>query len=285
MKLLSLFALVLVPFAVAVPASDTEGIKDDVDKFINEKIIYKAVDAATPLLAKEINKAFAALSNTTAGSLPPMLGKTFDSIFTQPWFDSKDLPYILKFILKPLRDREIEFKAKFIKDINVMYADLTKGAEAVTVSSITKALKMYFAVGDSGHQEPAKVNITHTGPNGWIQRKIEQVHATVIHVVKPNMHEYMSTKRQSVLNFAEEAVQDAVTFIVGRELATIGFLTVTAVKKIVTAAITPKIVAALDTAADDAVLMINTGLREAVYSKFGFLKGDIKPINDQVSKK
>lgn len=130
MKIALLFTACLLPFVATAP-----GFKEDVQKLINEQIIYKTVEVSTPILAKQVHKTFESMDSTSLSQLPP------DDPLNKPWFDGPHIPKFLKPILLPLHEREVEFKEQFAKNMKQLYLSISAGAEGVTVTGIKAAAK------------------------------------------------------------------------------------------------------------------------------------------------
>jgi hypothetical protein len=271
MKFALLLSVGLLPFATAAP-----GFKEDVQKLINEQIIYKTVEVATPILAKQVHKTFESMDSTSLSQLPP------DDPLNKPWFDGPHIPKILKPLLAPLHEREVEFKEHFAKRMQELYVKISAGAEGVTVKAIKAAAKNFFAVGDAKKVAPIQVEFNTTGLRRWVQKKLESLHATIMFELKPGMTDYMNEQRPMLTTFVQQTIKDLVGTFLGKTVAAISLKVV---ENFMGDFVSKQVDTQIKSKTEQSILLANTAMRKELYGPFWFLKSELKRINDLVTKK
>jgi len=260
-----------------------EGIKEDIEDFVNEKIVYKAVDAATPLIKEQVHNTFRQATLETVGTIPDLLAWEWDDKLKQQW-TGENWVFIGDNIVKPIKQRAITFKQQVTTQVGYFFGNVSAGAEAVNVEGIKRATKEFFAVGDAHHVEPAKVNSTLTGVSGMVQHKLEQYHANVMLETSPLLAKYVQDLGPSVSHLVQSLVQNALVMIVGDTAAhsKLGASVLDWITKEVSSKFDVKIDEKLAKASLDAIVMTNKIMRTELYKHFPFLKGEAERINQNI---
>jgi hypothetical protein len=269
--------------ARSVPVDD-ESLGDDIKNYFDQHITFKFVDALTPVISRQVH-------DTLQRVTKDMIGGTVEDVIDHEWSEfvgskwaGEGWPFVEKNIIGPIKARALDFRSRWEDKAVGFYEEISKGAEAVSVQGIKKGIDDYFAVGDAHKSFSTAVNLTHGGVEGWVQGKLEAIHAGIMYESKPLLHGYVFSLKPQILSFVQDTVQDIVEEIVGKDIASTALghkavLWIASTFQSLCALVADR---ALDKAASDAFVMNNKVLREELYRPFSFLRGDVERINANV---
>jgi len=269
------------------PVSKTdanEGVGDDIKNFFDRKITFAFVNEITPVIAKQVHATFERVARQNlGGSLSQVITTQFDKYLNAQWPLEK-VGFVNNYIIAPMKQRMSEFEAEWTAQANDFYSKISKGAEDVSVQGIKAGTKEYFATGEAHHEEPIAVNITHTGLYGWVQKKLEGIHANVVHDTTPLMHDYVFSLKDQVLDFVHVTIKEAMSKVVGDSVANnvFGKYIIESFAQNVSFLVGLASDTGLEEASKQAKIMNNKVLREELYRPFSFLSGDLAAINDSI---
>lgn len=282
--LLSLSVFVLATTAeIARPVSQ-EGLGDDIKNFFDKHVTFAFIEEVTPVIAKQVHKTFQRVARDNLGSSFSQAVDAQFNKFTSTKWPLEQWAFVNSSIIAPMKARVAQFHDQWSVQAESFYENLSQGAEAISVKGIKLGCDAYFAVGDAHREMPIAINLTHTGLEGWVQKKLEGIHANVVYETAPLMKNYVFSLKGQVLDFISLTVREALEKVVGETVANSfigrnmldGFAS--GVKSF--AALGSDL--GLEKAAAEASLMNKKVLREELYRPFKFLSGDVAKINGQL---
>lgn len=277
------FSAVVTPRSVPVSSASDESLGDDIKNFFDTHITFNFVEALTPVISKQVHETFQRTTRETiGGSFEQVMDQQWSALVSSKW-PGEGWPFVDEHVIKPLKSKALEFRSRWQDDALKMYDDIAKIGEDLATKGIKKGVDDYFAVGDAHKSFPSAINVTHTGVEGWVQGKLESLHATIMYESKPLLKNY--DLKSIVLNFAEVTVQKLVKEIVGDDIDATALghkavLWVASTFKAMCALVADR---ALEKATKDGLVIYNRSMRQELYRPFGFLSEDVAKINANVN--
>ena len=195
----------------------------------------------------------------------------------------ESIGFIKKHVYQPLKDKATHIVEEFSKRVVNLLNGIVEGAQSMVVDDIKKSMKRFFGLGRLRKHRPISVNITHTGIQGFIQKKLEQVHSDVYFEMKPSVVEFMLVQQNKILSFVRETISDILYTILGSLRSNkVVVKIVDWISDHIRDLFTNKVATSLAEFSKKATVELDKGLRVALYAVFGFLKEDLARINGAI---
>jgi len=252
-------------------------LTDRFTQFLNKNIIFKAVDLFDARLHSILHQQMNDMEKKMLGAEPELLNIEWSDALKQPFFQGK-FPFLEKHLLEPLRQRQQTFHDQVVKSVEVLYQDFNVKAEDVMLNATKRAVKEFLALGKQHFSLPAAVNITHSGLNGWIQRKLEEFHATAMNEVSPALDNMLAEYEPQMFSLIKENIRQGLYLIYSTDMKKhpIAQKFFDWVSGVMYNKMMPHVVRLMGLMREVVKREVGKLLRGELYAPFWFLKGDLK---------
>jgi len=249
---------------------------------LNHHFIDRVIELFDPVLKIAVNKTLIQVTKTVGKLVNDTFHEELDKVIQRDW-PGESIWFIKQNIYQPLKDKAKEVVEVFLVSIIKLMEEIIGNTKGFIKDDLKKAMKRYFGVGAERKHNPIAVKITHEGPFGFIQRKLEQLHADILHELQPSLVNYVVSLKPRLMDFIRDTLGGILSAALGSVSSTaIGRAIVNWLADQFKNLFASKVESSLATYSLVAGAELNKGLRSAFYGIFGFLKADLEKINADI---